>query len=149
VKNNSNLAAEAEFGPIDTQFDQPDVALIGGLTGNLDGKFSRIGFGLRTRSALAPDRSTPIPVSWLQGSGWMANEYWPGDPDWAPLEPLIASARRGVRPGNSRHVISRIVRGLGLGCRGRDCAATHAFVWLIQTALPPERRSALPAHERI
>jgi transposase len=51
----------------------------------------------------------------------VANEYWLDDKDWAALEPLIPLGRRGVKPGNNRHIISGILHVLKFGCRWRDC----------------------------
>jgi transposase len=53
----------------------------------------------------------------------MANEFWLSDDEWAAIEPLIPMHRRGVKPRNSRRIISGIVHVLKTGCRWRDCPA--------------------------
>ncbi len=53
----------------------------------------------------------------------MANEFWLSDDEWAAIEPLIPMHRRGVKPRDSRRVISGILHVLKYGCRWRDCPA--------------------------
>jgi transposase len=53
----------------------------------------------------------------------MANEFWLSDREWAAIEPLIPLHRPGVKPRNSRRVISGILHVLKFGCRWRDCPA--------------------------
>jgi transposase len=50
----------------------------------------------------------------------MANEFWLTDDEWAAIKPLIPMHRRGVKPRNSRRIISGIVHVLKTGCRWRD-----------------------------
>jgi transposase len=51
----------------------------------------------------------------------MGNEFLMSDRQWAALEPLIPTNRRGVKPRRNREVISGIVHILRVGCRWRDC----------------------------
>ena len=55
----------------------------------------------------------------------MANEYWLSDNDWAMIEPLIPTGRRGVKPRKNRRIISGILHVLKFGCRWRDCPAVY------------------------
>lgn len=55
----------------------------------------------------------------------MANEFWMNDRQWAALEPLIPTNRRGVKPKRNREVISGIVHVLRVGCRWRDCPEVY------------------------
>jgi transposase len=55
----------------------------------------------------------------------MANEYWLNDEQWAVIEPLIPTGRRGVKPSRNREVISGIIHVLKYGCRWRDCPAVY------------------------
>jgi transposase len=44
---------------------------------------------------------------------------------WAVLEPLIPTNRRGVKPKRNREIISGIVHILKVGCRWRDCPEVY------------------------
>ena len=55
----------------------------------------------------------------------MANEFWMTDRQWAVLEPLIPTGRRGVKPRRNREVISGIVHVLRVDCRWRDCPEVY------------------------
>lgn len=55
----------------------------------------------------------------------MAHEFWMSDRQWAALEPLVPTTRRGVKPKRNREVISGIVHVLRVGCRWRDCPEVY------------------------
>lgn len=55
----------------------------------------------------------------------MASEYWLSEAEWAALEGLIPTNRRGVKPRNNRVVISGILYVLRVGCRWCDCPAVY------------------------
>jgi len=63
----------------------------------------------------------------------MANEYRLADEAWAKVEPLIPMGRRGVKPGNNRHVISGILHVLKYRCRWRDYPAVYGPLTTIYT----------------
>src|SRR6476660_7227845 len=50
-----------------------------------------------------------------------ANLFWFSDGQWARIEPLIPSNRRGVKPKNNRRILSGIMHVLKSGCRWVDC----------------------------
>ena len=50
-----------------------------------------------------------------------ANLFWFNDEQWARIEPLIPSNRRGVKPKNNRRILSGIMHVLKTGCRWVDC----------------------------
>ena len=50
-----------------------------------------------------------------------ANLFWFSDEQWARIEPLIPSHRRGVTPKNNRRILSGIMHVLKSGCRWVDC----------------------------
>ena len=50
-----------------------------------------------------------------------ANLSWFSDGQWARIEPLIPSNRRGVKPKNNRRILSGIMHVLKGGCRWVDC----------------------------
>jgi transposase len=47
--------------------------------------------------------------------------FWVSDEQWARIEPLIPSHRRGVTPKNNRRILSGIMQVLKTGCRWVDC----------------------------
>ena len=55
----------------------------------------------------------------------MANEYWLSDKQWAAIEPLLPTGRRGVKPRRNREVISGILHVLKIGCRWCDCPEVY------------------------
>ena len=55
----------------------------------------------------------------------MAGEFWLSDTEWARIEPLLPTGRRGAHRVDDRRVISGIVHMLRSGARWRDCPAVY------------------------
>jgi transposase len=51
--------------------------------------------------------------------------FWLDEQQWAAIEPLLPSGRRGARRVDDRRVISGIMHMLKTGARWRDCPADY------------------------
>jgi hypothetical protein len=57
------------------------------------------------------------------GANQLANEFWLSDRQWAALEPLIPTHRRGVKPKRNREIIQGPTQRMARNRRTNDIQA--------------------------